>query len=42
MTPPGRFRHRVADYIKMDLKDVGCDGTYWIMWLRIVTSGRFL
>jgi len=37
-----RFRHRVADDKKLDLKEVGCDGRDLIMWLRIGKSGRFL
>jgi len=28
--PLGRRRHRWEDNIKMDLKVVGCEGTYWI------------
>jgi hypothetical protein len=29
-SPPGRPRHRWEDNIKMDLQDVGCEGTDWI------------
>ena len=37
--PPGRPRHRWEDNIKMDLKEVGCEGS---SWLRIGTSGGHL
>jgi hypothetical protein len=28
--PLGRPRHRWADNIKMDLREIGCDGMDWI------------
>jgi hypothetical protein len=40
--PIGRPRRRWVDNIKMDLRDIGWDGMYWIELLRIVTSGGLL
>jgi hypothetical protein len=34
--PLGRPRRRWVDNIKMDLREIGCDG---VDWLRIGTSG---
>jgi hypothetical protein len=28
--PPGRLRHRWEDNVKMDLREIGIDGTNWI------------
>jgi hypothetical protein len=40
----GRPRCRWADNIKMDLREIGCDGMGWtgLIWLRIETSGGLL
>jgi hypothetical protein len=40
----GRPRRRWVDNIKMDLREIGCDGVEWIglIWLRIGTSGGLL
>jgi hypothetical protein len=42
--PLGRPRRRWVDNIKMDLREIGCDGVEWIglIWLRIGTSGGLL
>jgi hypothetical protein len=39
--PLGRPRRRWVNNIKMDLREIGCDGVVWIVliWQRIVTSG---
>jgi hypothetical protein len=37
----GRPRHRWEDYIKTNLRDIGCGGMDWI-WLGIGTSGGLL
>jgi hypothetical protein len=29
----------VGGYIKMDLREIGWGDMYWIIWLRIGTSG---
>jgi hypothetical protein len=36
--PLGRPRHRLMDYIKMDLREIGWSGTDWIDLPRIWTS----
>jgi hypothetical protein len=38
-TPLGRPRHRYRNNIKMDLREIGWDGS---IWLRIGTSGGIL
>jgi hypothetical protein len=42
--PLGRPRRRWVDNIKMDLREIGWNGVYWIgwIWLRIGTSGGVL
>jgi hypothetical protein len=40
--PLGISGHRGEDNIKMDIKDIGCHGIDWIMWVRIGTSTRLL
>jgi hypothetical protein len=39
--PLGRPRRMWVDNIKMDLREIGWDGVYWI-WLTIGTSGGLL
>jgi hypothetical protein len=38
----GRPRRRWEDNIKMDLREIGWGGMYWIMWLKIGASDRLL
>jgi hypothetical protein len=40
--PLGRPRHRWEDNIKVDLWEIGINGTNWISWLRIRSSGGLL
>jgi hypothetical protein len=40
--PLGRQRHRWLDNIKMDLREIDWVVLTGLIWLRIVTSGRFL
>jgi hypothetical protein len=39
--PLGRARGRWLGNIKMDFREIGCDGVVWIglLWFRIRTSG---
>jgi hypothetical protein len=40
--PPGRFRHRWEDNIKMDLQEVGCGCMDWIELAQVRDSWRAL
>jgi hypothetical protein len=35
-------RHRWGDNIKMDLKEIGCEGVDWIQVAQVESSGSFL
>jgi hypothetical protein len=40
--PFGRPWRRLEDNIKINIKLIGCEGVYWIKWLRIGCSGWLL
>ena len=39
--PLGSSRHRWINNIRMDLTEIGIEGTNWIQLLRIEISGEF-